>query len=46
MARTKLKPLILEEAQENTKDSRRYILKSFGAGGCQRSCRVTSSKLL
>jgi plasmid stabilization system protein ParE len=31
MAQTKFKLLILEEAQEDTKDLRRYILRSFGA---------------
>ena len=38
MARTKLKPLILEEAQENTKDSRRYIPKSFGVETWKQTC--------
>ena len=32
MGQAKLKLLILDEAQEDTKDLRRYILKSFGAG--------------
>jgi toxin ParE1/3/4 len=32
MRQAKLKLLILDEAQEDTKDLRRYILKSFGAG--------------
>jgi plasmid stabilization system protein ParE len=31
MVQTRLKLLILDEAQEDTKDLRRYILKSFGA---------------
>ncbi|HEX7911687.1 MAG TPA: type II toxin-antitoxin system RelE/ParE family toxin [Paraburkholderia sp.] len=31
MAQTKFMLLILEEAQEDTKDLRRYILRSFGA---------------
>ncbi|WP_233859090.1 type II toxin-antitoxin system RelE/ParE family toxin [Paraburkholderia sp. HD33-4] len=31
MAQTKLKLLILDEAQEDTKDLRRYILRRFGA---------------
>jgi toxin ParE1/3/4 len=31
MGQAKLKLLILDEAQEDTKDLRRYILKSFGA---------------
>ncbi|MFL9935683.1 type II toxin-antitoxin system RelE/ParE family toxin [Paraburkholderia sp. RL18-103-BIB-C] len=31
MAQTKFKLLILEEAQEDTKDLRRFILRSFGA---------------
>ena len=31
MGQTKFKLLILDEAQEDTKDLRRYILKSFGA---------------
>lgn len=31
MAQAKLKLLILTDAQEDTKDLRRYILKSFGA---------------
>ncbi|MFM0069185.1 type II toxin-antitoxin system RelE/ParE family toxin [Paraburkholderia aspalathi] len=32
MGQAKLKLLILDEAQEDAKDLRRYILKSFGAG--------------
>ncbi|MFL9966972.1 type II toxin-antitoxin system RelE/ParE family toxin [Paraburkholderia sediminicola] len=31
MAQTKFRLMILEEAQEDTKDLRRYILRSFGA---------------
>ncbi|REG48470.1 plasmid stabilization system protein ParE [Paraburkholderia sp. BL6669N2] len=31
MGQTKFKLLVLDEAQEDTKDLRRYILKSFGA---------------
>lgn len=31
MVQTKFKLLILDEAQEDTKDLRRYILRSFGA---------------
>lgn len=31
MAQTKFKLLILDEAQEDTKDLRRYILRGFGA---------------
>jgi plasmid stabilization system protein ParE len=32
MGQTKLKLLVLDEAQEDTKELRRYILKSLGAG--------------
>lgn len=41
MGQAKLKLLILDEAQEDTKDLRRYILKSFGA----ETWRQTSAEL-